>query len=238
MFVDPALHESAEYRALWAKLGRREFDAATYKRIGKGGRVVYIQASYNPIFDTNGKPYKVVKVATDVTQLQMAVQQTQSVVNAAIDGNLLARVPMEGKSGVNKLLEATTTLVRRVKTASSEVRVGAVEISTGNTNLSQRTEEQASSLEQIASSMEQMTPTVKQTADNAALANQLAGAAREQAEKGGSIECGGGGGPRRRTGPRFCRGRQRGAQSCRPQPPVNRSRIKLRPWAISSKTIA
>jgi methyl-accepting chemotaxis protein len=67
------------------------------------------------------------------------------------------------------------------------VQQGAEEISKGNTNLSQRTEEQASSLEETASSMEQMTSTVKQTADNAGQANQLAMAARQQAEKGGAV---------------------------------------------------
>jgi methyl-accepting chemotaxis protein len=67
------------------------------------------------------------------------------------------------------------------------VQQGAEEISKGNTNLSQRTEEQASSLEETASSMEEMTSTVKQTADNAGQANQLAMAARQQAEKGGSV---------------------------------------------------
>ncbi len=64
---------------------------------------------------------------------------------------------------------------------------GADEISQGNANLSQRTEEQASSLEETASSMEEMTSTVKQNAENAGQANQLALAAREQAEKGGAV---------------------------------------------------
>jgi methyl-accepting chemotaxis protein len=74
-----------------------------------------------------------------------------------------------------------------VKEAAVEVSRGADEISQGNTNLSQRTEEQASSLEETASSMEQMTSTVKQNADNAGQANQLAVAARDQAEKGGAV---------------------------------------------------
>jgi methyl-accepting chemotaxis protein len=70
---------------------------------------------------------------------------------------------------------------------AAEVHRGADEISTGNANLSQRTEEQSSSLEETASSMEEMTTTVKQNADNAGQANQLAMAARDQAEKGGSV---------------------------------------------------
>ena len=84
MFVDAAYRQSPEYRAFWDRLGRGEFDAGQYKRIGKGGREVWIQASYNPILDLNGKPMKVVKYATDITaqknaefQLKLAVQQTQ-----------------------------------------------------------------------------------------------------------------------------------------------------------------
>ncbi len=202
MFVDPADVASAEYRAFWAKLGRGEYEAAQYKRIGKGGRVVWIQASYNPIFDASGRPVKVVKYASDVTkqvllsqQLQTAVGEIQNAVKSAIDGDLTARIPTAGKSGeieslcngVNSLLDTTGDLVKRVKVAAAEVQTGAEEISKGNLNLSQRTEQQASSLEETASSMEEMTSTVKQTADNAGQANQLAMAARQQAEKGGSV---------------------------------------------------
>ncbi|HTU65720.1 MAG TPA: methyl-accepting chemotaxis protein [Steroidobacteraceae bacterium] len=202
MFADPTVAASAEYRAFWAKLNRGENDIGSYRRIAKGGREVWIQASYNPIPDSNGKPFKVVKYATDVThamhaqqQLQLAVGQTQETVKQAIEGDLTRRIPIEGKTGdleslclgINSLLDTTTELVKRVKSASSEVHTGAEEISKGNTNLSQRTEEQASSLEETASSMEQMTSTVKQTADNAGQANQLAMAARQQAEKGGAV---------------------------------------------------
>jgi methyl-accepting chemotaxis protein len=78
-------------------------------------------------------------------------------------------------------------VVRSMARAAAEVRTGSEEISRGNADLSQRTEEQASSLEETASSMEEMTSTVKNNADNAAQANQLASAAREQAERGGSV---------------------------------------------------
>src|SRR5262245_16848919 len=66
MFVPADVRESAEYRAFWAKLGRGEYDAGEYKRIAKGGREIWLQATYNPIF-SGGKPFKVVKYASDVT---------------------------------------------------------------------------------------------------------------------------------------------------------------------------
>src|SRR5215813_9950913 len=78
MFVEQADRESPAYREFWAALNRGEFQAAEYKRIGKGGKEVWIQASYNPIFDLNGKPFKVVKYATDITrktQLQREIDR-------------------------------------------------------------------------------------------------------------------------------------------------------------------
>ena len=76
MFVDETYRQSAEYKALWAKLNRGEYQAAEYKRIGKGGKEVWIQASYNPILDLNGKPVKVVKYATDTTQQKLTTPIT------------------------------------------------------------------------------------------------------------------------------------------------------------------
>jgi len=125
MFVDPEQRNSVDYRLFWEKLGRGEYDAGQYKRIGKGGRVAWIQASYNPIMDMNDKPFKVVKYATDVTAdvnanttLRLAVEQAQKVTGAARDGDLTQRIPMEGKSGpieqlclgVNTLMETTSVM--------------------------------------------------------------------------------------------------------------------------------
>ncbi|TWB34595.1 methyl-accepting chemotaxis protein [Nitrospirillum pindoramense] len=82
MFVEPAQRDSAEYRAFWDALRRGEYRAEQFKRIGKGGRAVWIEASYNPIFDLNGRPFKVVKYATDITrQVQMLADLKQLIDN-------------------------------------------------------------------------------------------------------------------------------------------------------------
>ncbi|QHG86865.1 PAS domain-containing protein [Xanthomonas sp. NCPPB 1638] len=82
MFVDAATRQSAPYRAFWESLGRGTFNAGRYRRIGKDGREVWIQASYNPVLDAHGRPYKVVKYATDVTR--------QVVDSADADGRIQA----------------------------------------------------------------------------------------------------------------------------------------------------
>ena len=202
VFVEAAHTGTPEYRAFWEKLGRGEYDAGQYKRIAKGGREVWLQASYNPIFDLNDKPFKVVKYATDVTAqvhaadaLRKAVQQVQDVVSAAKANDLTGRVPLDGMSGdiealcggVNGLLDTMVGMVGAVMEATTTIANGAREIAMGNTDLSQRTEEQASSLEETAASLEELTSTVRQNADNAQQANKLASTASEVAVKGGGV---------------------------------------------------
>ena len=202
MFVDPVHRSSADYRLFWDKLGRGEYDAGQYRRIGKGGKEIWIQASYNPILDLSGKPFKVVKYATDITEqirnaeiLRIAVQQVQEAVTAAKDHNLTQRIPLSGKSGdietlcvgVNGLLDSMVSMVAGIIEASGTISTAAREIAMGNTDLSQRTEEQASSLEETAASLEELTSTVRQNADNAQQANKLASSASEVAIKGGSV---------------------------------------------------
>ncbi|TAM10877.1 MAG: PAS domain S-box protein, partial [Nevskiaceae bacterium] len=106
MLVEPSYRDSAEYREFWQKLGRGEYQAGQFKRIGKGGREVWIQASYNPINDEMGRPVRVIKYATNVTDqvraqqaLEAAVTQTQGVVKAAQDGDLTQRIELDGKAG-------------------------------------------------------------------------------------------------------------------------------------------
>ncbi len=139
MFVDADHRNSVDYRLFWEKLGRGEYDAGLYKRIGKGGREVWIQASYNPIMDMKGKPFKVVKYATDVTaevnannMLRLAVDQAQKVTSAARDGDLTLRIPLEGKTGpievlctgVNSLVEMTSVIFDDVGRVLGALSVG------------------------------------------------------------------------------------------------------------------
>jgi len=99
LFVAPAESGSAEYRSFWEALRRGEFQASEYKRIGKGGREVWIQASYNPLRDSSGKVYGVMKIATDTTAQKLAaadnagqieaIDRAQAVIHFQLDGTIL-----------------------------------------------------------------------------------------------------------------------------------------------------
>jgi len=195
MFVDAGYRQSPEYQAFWDKLGRGEFDAGQYKRVGKDGREVWIQASYNPILDAAGRPFKVVKFATDITPMRVAVEQMRDAVMAAKSNDLSRRISMADKTGeletlcggVNELLNSMTSVISEFRAASAEVASAAAEISSATNDLSHRTEEQAASLEETSSSMAMIAATVKQTTDNAGQANHLTRAARELADRSGEV---------------------------------------------------
>ena len=99
IFVDSEYSKSNEYSKFWEDLNRGEFQQAEYERIAKGGRPVWIQASYNPVFDENNKPIKVVKFATDITESKIrnmdysgkidAINKSQAVIEFTPEGEIL-----------------------------------------------------------------------------------------------------------------------------------------------------
>ncbi len=99
IFCEPEHARSPGYRLFWEKLGRGDFDTGLYKRRASDGRQVWIQATYNPILDAEGKPYKVVKFASDVTESQLrnsdyegkvaAIDRSQAIAEFSLDGTVL-----------------------------------------------------------------------------------------------------------------------------------------------------
>ena len=123
MFVEAEYGKSTEYKEFWEQLGQGNHNSGNYKRFTRSGAEIWIQASYFPIKDLNGKPWKVVKFASDITShikasqmLEEAVEQTLQVVSQAKDGDLSQRIPLEGKtgsietlcSGINELIKNTS----------------------------------------------------------------------------------------------------------------------------------
>jgi methyl-accepting chemotaxis protein len=126
MFVDPSERDGAAYREFWAALNRGEYQAAEYKRIGKGGKEVWIQASYNPILDLNGKPFKVVKYATDTTAqvlVRMGNERVRGMMESVASGaeELNASV-REISEAMTKSRETAATAVGRVEAADAQAK--------------------------------------------------------------------------------------------------------------------
>jgi methyl-accepting chemotaxis protein len=126
MFVDPAARDGADYRAFWAALNRGEFQSGEFKRVGKGGREVWIQATYNPILDMNGRPFKVVKYASDTTAQVIARLQGEKVrgmmEQVAAGAEELNASVREISEAMTKSKETASTAVNRVESADQQAK--------------------------------------------------------------------------------------------------------------------
>lgn len=201
MFCDAAYRSSPEYRAFWEKLGRGEYDSGQYQRFGKGGREVWIQASYNPIMDAKGRPTKVVKYATDITeqkaarQLAKAVGEAQSVIGRAKDKDLTSRIDMAGKEGevavlcggINELIETMAQMISAVGVISGKVGAAADKMASESVELAERAESQAASLQETAATTEELAASIKTSAGNSRQAAALGDEAKTVASRGGAI---------------------------------------------------
>ncbi|TNM66430.1 methyl-accepting chemotaxis protein [Aliirhizobium smilacinae] len=194
MFVDQAYAASPDYARFWERLLSGEFVAGEFTRIGKGGRNVFIQASYNPVFDDTGRVIKVVKFATDVTQRVENVERLASCLTKMADGDLsqtietpfiasLEKLRIDFNTASAKLREAMAMVsdnARAIASSSSEVRVAA-------DDLAHRTERQAASVEETAAALEEITTTVKDSSKRAEESGSLVNRAKADAERSGEI---------------------------------------------------
>jgi methyl-accepting chemotaxis protein len=142
MFVDEQYRRSPEYKEFWAKLNRGEFQAGEFKRAGKGGKEVWIQATYNPILDANGRPFKVIKYATDVTA---RVQTAKEVLEIA-DGLTHAAEEMTGTS------QQLSANAEETSVQANLVSAGAEQVNRSLQTVATATEEMSASIREIAKS--------------------------------------------------------------------------------------
>jgi len=166
MFVEPSERDGSAYREFWAALNRGQYQAAEYKRIGKGGKEVYIQASYNPILDLNAKPFKVVKYATDVTK-QVLVRM----------GNERVRGMMESVAAGSEELNASVREISEAMTKSRETAMSAVDQVASADAQAQRLTEAAQSMSGIVEMINSITGQINLLALNATIESARAGEA-------------------------------------------------------------
>jgi methyl-accepting chemotaxis protein len=165
-FMPADAHGSAEYRDFWKALGRGDFQSGEYKRVGKGGKEVWIQASYNPIRDLNGNPYKVVKYASDVTAQVIARMQGEKV-----------RAMMESVAAGAEELNASVREISEAMAKSRETASNAVDRVEAADQQAQRLSAAAESMRSIVQLIGDITGQINLLALNATIESARAGEA-------------------------------------------------------------
>ncbi len=212
MFMDPQEAASAEYAAFWRELNEGHFVARKFRRMAKGQREVWLEASYNPVLDDNGRAVKVVKLAINITDAEQAARraeaqrQTDEAAQTRLveilaenlsklsEGDLRAVIdaPLDGahqrvKDDFNGATNSLRLALEQVLDAVGVLKTGSEEIANSADDLSRRTEQQAASLEETAAALDQITATVQRSAEGARQASTAAVAARTETERSGEV---------------------------------------------------
>jgi methyl-accepting chemotaxis protein len=210
MFVDEASRNNSQYKEFWANLNRGEYQSGEFKRIGKGGREVWLQASYNPIFDLNGKPFKVVKYASDITpqkaaadDLKRKVDSILVSVSAATKGDLTQAITVSGQDAIGQMGEGLAQFLGNLRSSIGRIgqTAGTLSSSSGElTSLSQQmsanaeetsaqagvvsaaSEQVSRNLQTVATSTEEMSATIKEIAKNTSESARIASEAVKVAQ--------------------------------------------------------
>ncbi|MEO8530386.1 MAG: PAS domain S-box protein, partial [Deltaproteobacteria bacterium] len=194
MFVPAQERNTPDYAALWTKLGEGHFQDAAFRRISKSGQEVWIQATYNPVLDFHGEPYKVVKFATDITQRRHAIQQFQWAVNQLAEGDLSQRITAHMPADLDRLRADYNSAIDRISALISSVCDNARAILEGvsaiqgtASELGGRTENQARALDETVTSLRELSATAKSTTKRANEATEAVAQARQSSEVGREI---------------------------------------------------
>jgi methyl-accepting chemotaxis protein len=160
IFVDDSYRQSADYREFWEKLGRGEYVTGEFRRIAKGGREVWIQASYNPVLNKSGKAIKVVKYAVDITQ------------------QVLMRSRMEEMlTGVARNAQALSAASAELSSVSQQMSANAEETSAQASTASAASEQVSRNVQTVAAGTEEMSASIREIARNAAEGAKVASSA-------------------------------------------------------------
>jgi methyl-accepting chemotaxis protein len=205
MFCDPEYAASAEYKRFWQKLNRGEFDSGRYKRIGNNKKTVWIQATYNPILDLNGKPYKIVKYASDITA-QVALEESVAAkaksdgekiarlldsVEHAANGDLTSKVLVEGDEPLDLLAGGISKMIADLRKVISDVVMSASGLADASTTISERsngvavgTQALGATVEEMNASIDGLTSSINIIAGNTTDADTMAKQTQHEAEIG------------------------------------------------------
>jgi len=193
-FVTPEHRQSPDYAAFWQALGQGEFRQGEFRRISKSGQDVWLQATYNPIFDDRGRPYKVVKFASDITARKSAIQSFQAAVEALSEGDLTARidrdVPAEFadlRHDFNLAMTRMSQLVGSIVEGANAILAEAGSLQDASDELGRRTETQAASLEETSAAIQELASNVQNSSRDASSAAASVSEAREFSRSGHAI---------------------------------------------------
>ncbi|MDF1678277.1 MAG: PAS domain S-box protein [Legionellaceae bacterium] len=208
MFVEESYRNSSEYKAFWKRLNQGEFETAEFRRVGKNGKEVWIQASYNPILDLNGKPFKVVKFATNISdrkvaeakinqlveELQMRIKQYSAFISQVSAGDLTHMLEVEGDDDLaelgrhlDEMTQGLSSIASNIIRVSHDISISMEQLNETASTQASSAVEQATAVTEIGSIVEEITQTSQQTLEKATTLGESAERTFKEGERGKKV---------------------------------------------------
>ena len=191
MFVEDSYKNSAEYQAFWKTLNNGKFVIDEVKRIGKNGNEIWLQGSYNPIFDVDGKPAKILKYALDITQVKLAVLGVNEIINEMARGDLTRRFDMAADGYVREMGDALNEAIENLNSLLSTIDDSAMQVANAADSMTDRSKAMKNNTNEVASAISQMSKGAQdqavKTDESSRLAEEVMQSSVEMEEKANLI---------------------------------------------------
>ncbi len=194
MFTTEAYRNSDEYKVFWQRLAKGEVFSGRFERVGKGGGIAWLEGNYNPVYDADGHPIRVIKFVRDITQQvhnEQILELSAKVLSAIAKGDLTQLIDMECEGDWNRLKDAVNHTTHELSQSfntlrdqAHQIEDNAQKVSHSNQDLSQRIQKQAAEIEETSATMRELSQQISESSEHSKRSQVITDSAMKSVQQG------------------------------------------------------
>ncbi len=195
MFTTEEYRNSQEYKEFWSRLAKGEVFSGRFKRVGKGGGIAWLEGNYNPVFDAEGHPTRVIKFVRNISQqvsYEKILALSANILNAMATGDLSQHIDMECQGDWNRLKQAVndgneqlSQSFCKLKNKAHQIANNAQQVLQSNQDLSSRIERQAADIEETSTTMQELSTQIDESTEHSKRSQEITQSAMTSVQAGG-----------------------------------------------------
>ncbi|MCF6299037.1 MAG: methyl-accepting chemotaxis protein, partial [Thiomicrorhabdus sp.] len=195
MFVTESYRNSEEYKAFWSRLAKGKTFSGRFERVGKGGGKAWLEGNYNPVFDTEGKPVRVIKFVRNITEQvndEKILALSANILDAMANGDLTQQIEMTChgdwnrlKTAVNESNQQLSHSFGKLRTQAHQIVDTAQQVSHSNQDLSNRIQQQAADIEETTATMQELSHQIDESSKSSKRSQAITESAMASVQEGG-----------------------------------------------------
>ncbi len=195
MFTTKTYRNSNEYKNFWPRLAKGEIFSGRFERVGKGGGIAWLEGNYNPVYDADGNPIRVIKFVQNITQQvqdEKILELSAGILGAMANGDLTQQIEMECQGDWNRLKTAVNESSKQLsqsfgnlRTKAHQIADNAQKVSSSNQKLSQCIQEQAAEVEETSTTMQALSNQISESSENSKRSQAITDSAMKSVQAGG-----------------------------------------------------